>query len=209
MQRSPLFIFTALLLLTLLGACNAGELSERDIQFHLPWQAPSISCTANFLENLEADLLISGSQDPCPLTIHQDLSVEGTCPGVYPGSLRYLLLTYRLPSPDGDYLLDLAHFISYVDLREVSGTTEAGVQVPFINNGINGRLVYEPVRFEEFPEEFDPHADSPIAQAKGWAKTILRQNNTHLDTDFDTCPNLKEACQGTLFMTSHLNHCNN
>jgi len=192
-----------------LYSCGHEASPVESVHISLPWQGPSVTCTTSVLANMKVELLISGyEQEPCQLDIGGDLRVTGTCHGIQRGLTRYLLLSYRVANSDESALLDLAHMVSFVDLSKGAIGDATSRNVDLEDNGTTGKLLYQNSDIEGLPTSFDPSFDSQMDSAKGWARTILEQNNVTFDKDRDECPNLLEACVNTIFDQNHLSNCN-
>lgn len=192
-----------------LYSCGHETAPVESVHISLPWQGPSVTCTTSVLANMKVELLISGyEQEPCQLNIGGDLRVSGTCHGIQRGLTRYLLLSYRVANSDESSLVDLAHMVSFVDLSEGAIGNATSRSVDLEDNGTTGKLLYRNSDIEDLPTSFDPSFDSQMDSAKGWARTILEQNNVNFDKDRDECPNLSEACVATIFDPLNISNCN-
>ena len=98
--------------------------------------------------------------------------------------------------------------VSFVDLSEGAIGDATTRNVDLQDNGTTGKLLFQDSDVDDLHTSYDPSFDSQMDSARGWAKTILEQNNANFDKDRDDCPNLLEACVNSIFDDNQLSNCN-
>lgn len=196
-----------------LVACgDETETFDWEVSFPLSLPIDRGLCNASALElenQLRVTLRIGGHED-CPLDLNgQDRKVSGTCSSITVGLVRPLAVVWELLPPDGASpappVAQLAYHVGYVDLNRdklTGGQTE--VQVNLTNDGQHDVLIHHPDQLALIPDESASESTlSELEKALSWLEVTMEQDDKPLlNRDGgagDVCPNLVEACAGTLY----------
>lgn len=195
-----LFYGPALACLLLSVACGAPPSGADTAYFEAPITLPQTGTSCDdrtALADMTAALWVGGHDD-CALSVDSAaLTVSGECPEIRTGITRPLTLAYFLPNPGGnDHIIALA--LGYATLSGPA-LTESGVVEVSLGEG-DGMLLYtegQMASLQELAYE-ELETATPEELAKDWARYRYYGQAGRLDTDKDGCPNITEACAGTL-----------
>lgn len=192
-----------------LGACGQEPNGITGLGVEVPFVAAlDAGCVADgILADTEAALHVSGyGQSECALSVAADLSVSGSCSDYRGGTVRYLLIEYRLPGPTG--AIPYGYLLGYVDLR-ADALTDGTATVALDGDGIRSLFVAEAAGLDFIINgqlaDVAPNADAPLDNGLRWFAEALTGSTdslfagrADLDLDSDACSNLQEACSDTL-----------
>lgn len=188
------------LCLLFLSTCGNGATATAS--FSIPFSLTKAGCTSlPTSPAIQAKLEIEGIATPCTLSLQSltngDFATRGECVAVPIGTARTLTLKWYVVSPVGNEIL-LAEAVGRADLVNPEGSV---VEVIFDPTKPALRPKTKGLATETVEEKNKFNCDrtgTSVCDKKDANGMPLEQPKT-MDPDQDTCSNLEELCNNTLF----------